>query len=1161
MPHSFPSRRPALALRVLRAGASLAALLVLLAGVPWILSSAGTLPTSMPSGSAIADTLTSRDDGGRVLFTVLTVLAWAGWAWFVLGLAAEIPRRLRPRRHARRRRPLGAPQRLAGFLLGGLLLLPAGTAVAAPAPAVAATAPLQPAATGAPAAPDAVAETSVAAAAPEPAAESGPVHVVGETGETVWDLAVDYLGSGPRAEEIRALNPGLPQTALLPPGLEVRLPSDARPAPLPEPAPLKLPSQPDGAEVQLAAAEHPLTDADEPAARGKDKDRTHTVSAGESLSLIAQQETGDAGDWPRLFEASRHRPQPEGTPPLKDPDVIFPGQKVTIPAADAAPPVPPREHDRHEPSETPGKERDKDDATAPADKPDPAPSHQDKQPGPSASPEQKPTSPAPTAPAPSATARPAENSQSPAFAVTRVAGVLVSLAAAVTLALTIRRILQRRRARPGQLIAMLTQPSPAEAQLAQAAQAPEADGVQRLDLALRTLAHHAAHQDREVPAVRGARITRTCVDVLPVDLTAAPPAPFTNGEGSWWTLGHDAELPAEAAQTHAPYPGLATIGADASGSLLLLNLPYSGVILLNGDREAREEILTSLALELGMSPWAGDVEVVVSGFGDGLNQLLPTARIAHMPSADHAAQDFAERLLEAHQEQDAGLKRAPYLILCAADLDADSAWTIAEALSRTGDLMQVAVIAPAPRHALLFDEGELLDAADRQPQRLQALAADVRLQRLTRQAYEEITAALAVSGQDPDPAEGAWRHVPSEAQTAHAAREASSVHPAPAAHRATGYGSSPPAAPGEAEGPDRALDLDEAAIPVTFGPGTTDDAAAGGLEVFPALLAASTGPSAIPRIATAAPHPPGATSVHEDNEGDTAPGTPHTPTAPSAPPRREQPATAAPAPTGTPHVPAPAPGAQKPEANPGPPSPHIRVLGPVTLTGAAASKHGTREAQLAALLHLRPGRDADALCTDMDPSHPWSPDTLNARLGGLRRSLGNDADGNPYVPRRAVKADPFLLSEAICCDWHTFQQTVETALPRGTAGLGDLERALNQVRGRPFGAQPLPWSEPLQQEMAMRIIGVAHTVATYRLQPGTHHNLTLARRAITTGLEADEFSELLFRDWFRIEAAAGNRRGLNAAIARLEQINRSLDLPLEIETETLIRDLFDSSAS
>ncbi|MCF2435643.1 hypothetical protein LV779_18295 [Streptomyces thinghirensis] len=61
----------------------------------------------------------------------------------------------------------------------------------------------------------------------------------------------------------------------------------------------------------------------------------------------------------------------------------------------------------------------------------------------------------------------------------------------------------------------------------------------------------------------------------------------------------------------------------------------------------------------------------------------------------------------------------------------------------------------------------------------------------------------------------------------------------------------------------------------------------------------------------------------------------------------------------------------------------------------ASTGHGPRLAQLATLLFFRPGRSSDILCADMDPANPWHLSTLNARMQGLRRSLGNDPDGNP----------------------------------------------------------------------------------------------------------------------------------------------------------------------
>ncbi|CAM5560208.1 hypothetical protein STENM36S_00015 [Streptomyces tendae] len=197
----------------------------------------------------------------------------------------------------------------------------------------------------------------------------------------------------------------------------------------------------------------------------------------------------------------------------------------------------------------------------------------------------------------------------------------------------------------------------------------------------------------------------------------------------------------------------------------------------------------------------------------------------------------------------------------------------------------------------------------------------------------------------------------------------------------------------------------------------------------------------------------------------------------------------------------------------------------------------------------------------MDPTHPWSLSTLNARMQGLRRSLGNDLDGNPYVPRRRTGDDPYRLSPAVRCDWTCFLQLVERAMPTGPAGLPDLEKALSLVRGKPFGGTPLPWAEPYQQEMTTRIVDVAHTVAIYRTASGPHHDLSAARRAVATGLDVDDTAELLYRGWLRIEHAAGNRQGLHTAISRVQQVNRALDCSLETETEQLIKKLLGDSAS
>ena len=51
--------------------------------------------------------------------------------------------------------------------------------------------------------------------------------------------------------------------------------------------------------------------------------KNYEVKSGDSLSKIAKREYGDANAWPTIFEANKDI--------LKDPNKIFPGQKLKIP--------------------------------------------------------------------------------------------------------------------------------------------------------------------------------------------------------------------------------------------------------------------------------------------------------------------------------------------------------------------------------------------------------------------------------------------------------------------------------------------------------------------------------------------------------------------------------------------------------------------------------------------------------------------------------------------------------------------------------------------------------------------------------------------------------------------------------------------------------------
>lgn len=1110
---------------VSRAVLSLLVLAGAVAGLPLLLAWATPVVWAASHDDLLH--LLDRQDTGAAFLALLIAVGWLGWAQFTFCSLRELLAQLHGRTwHAPR--GLGASQRAAAALIGSILvLLPTSSALASPAQAApAASATRLPAQAQAPQ----TTETHQAASSTNSTPKSTYTVREMRPAESLWSIAEWQLGDGERWREIAALNEGRTMAdgqtfranSFLQPGWKLEMPTTAASAGGVQPQPS------DGAPAADHESKHVVT-----------------VHSGDYLSKIAEEELGDGTQWPELFKASQGQPQPDGLPEITNPDVIYAGQQVTVPNAQ------PERHDRpqddshdNESSSTPhtppstddpdGRQKPGDDhadtqAPAPSQSTGPAPktsapststSRPTQQPGQeqgagSATPRSSASASASASAEPSAsdtpssaatvTQEPASPTAGSTLQLRTVLGAGALLAAAVTGALALRRLLQRRRRKPGEKIAIASETSAAEAQLAAAA---EPGGAARLDAALRTLAHLVAQEvDGDLPQLRAARIGARALEVLPEDLAGEPRAPFAAGKGGWWVLPADAVFLEEdaARAAPAPYPGLVTVGSTEAGDLVLLNLARVPALLLDGNPVHITEVCTSLALEYGMSPWAGEVEVVTIGFGEDLPQLLPTSRIAHMRQAAHALRDLSERLLEAHQMPET--QHQPYVLLSASTLDADTAWEFADVIDKSGTV-PVTLIAPASMAAAHFPEAEILNASLSEPQLLDSVGTSITVQRLEHAAYLQITTALKVSGQPADPAEGPWQEVPDEPDVGQqpdpfAAEE-------PTVHK-----------------PDAASDLSLATA------ADTRDS-----EVFPALLAASTDPAGLHLLpATEAPGEAEEDPVENgpDAEAEEAP---------------------------TSKAPESAGGEDSDDESEAHDlhAPEIRVLGPVEVTGVASTGHGPRSAQLAALLYFRPGRSADVLCADMDPVSPWSVTTLNARLQGLRRSLGNDPGGHPYVPRRSAGDDPYRLSPAVRCDWTTFVQLAERALPQGPAGLPDLQRALDLVRGRPFGTRPLPWAEPYQQEMITRIIDIAHTVATYRTPTGPHHDLAAARQAVATGLDVDESAELLYRDWMRVEYAAGNRSGLHTAITRVQQVNRALDCSLEIETEQLINALLHPAA-
>ncbi|OEJ30016.1 LysM peptidoglycan-binding domain-containing protein [Streptomyces subrutilus] len=1089
---------------VLRGLLSLAVLLALLGALPvvlwWATSTVG------PAGVAALGSLLSTDDSGQVFLLALAVAGWIGWLLFAVAVVLEIPAQLRGRAVPQIRGLVG--QRTAAALVGAILLaLPTGTALAVPATAAPAAAATGVSAAAVPS--TAAATASVGATASSDTGSTQVTYTVRDVrpAESLWSIAETMLGDGQRWEEIAALNQGRTMPGGLVfyaekpirPGWALHLPADAQPP-----------------QHNTSAAQ-----ADGQAARqtGSPAPTIYTVRDGDSLTGIADVQLGDANQYVQIFELNCGGPLPDGGT-FTDPDLIHPGQHLTLPHPDTATPTPATPATPETP-ETPGTPAL---PTAPAPAPrepqeavpgsgpttteSPAPS---KQPAPATTGAVTPetstagsSSTAPTQSSASAAPRPEGVSEAPASVHAGdssihwalIGGIGTLLAASLTGALGVRRILQQRQRHAGQTIAQDQEPTDLE-QLLGATSHPA--GVELLDQVLRTLAHHAADRDIPVPALRGARLNTVGVTLL-LDEPADPIPPFAEGPAPrTWILDPQADLltAEDLTSVQAPYPGLVTLGTDDDG-LVLIDLMTCRILLLDGSDEEVLAVARALALELGTCGWTDYSEILTTGLGARLAGLLPQGRIRTMPHLPAVAADLGELMLEAHQS---GEQVLPWLAVGAGELDDEHVVQLADALA-AGRTLDTAIILPATaatRHS--FPHAEVLTVANGQDAPVGLLETSVDLQRISDEQYRQYVHALTVATQEPNAATGPWESTEDHARAA--------AGGAPLTVHATGEGSLDPGNP------------------------------------FPALLAghipAPTRPAAATTDATTSGTAPTSGAGTPAADGSTKS---------EAEAAAEQASGIAPAAIPAPHT---SPTSTQVPQHPDPKDTGVRidVLGPLRISGSDTSAHSPRTTCLAAYIHLRPGRSADTLCKAMDYINPWSTRTLHSRLSELRNAIGLHTDGQPLLPRPKTGAG-YSFHPAVTSDWQLFQDLAGQGLAAGPLnGIEDLEAAMALVRGKPFDGRTLPWADPIIQDMLSKITDTAHTLARWHAD-AVLPDLDAARRSVHKGLDVEETSEVLYRDLLTIEWAAGNTAAIRRTVARIQHIARTYDLTLETTTEDTI---------
>jgi nucleoid-associated protein YgaU len=1093
-------------------------LLLRVAGPPW--------PSEVPAPDEIWSLL-SGPDNGSLLLGALTVVAWVAWATFVLSVLVEIPAQLRGRRTVRLP-GLGLQQRVAAVLVAAIIAIVVSPAVssansvqagppAAPVPAVALVDAVHSGSALAAADAGSVHTGSQAPAAGGSVARArihGPqlMHEV-QLGESLLSIAERYGVSWESIAEAnygvvqpdgRTLEPGQQRVY---PGWTLRVPGVA--------------SQPG-------------------------EQQTYEVVRGDYLGYVAERYLGDFDRYPEIAALNGQV--------IADPDHIEPGWQLTLPtdAVDqgsrehATGPVvaPPGQNGSGsiEVGDPPGANGNAAPVTpAPTPAPvvtppappaetaapsaTPTPTVTATTPAPSPTPTATATTPAPsataTAPAPSATASaPASTAPTEDGDLTEesemdmlpiafgAAGLLAALGLVGVLA---GRRRQRQHHTPGRR-PVTPREGRVETEL-RVAQRPL--DVERLDAALRSLASSLAQRSGDLPDPAAVVVAGGDVQLLLAATCPNPPSPWQDF-GDSWVLPAGAPVPGVPEQL-APLPSLTAFGS-LRDIHLLVDLERVGVIIVTGEPEDRADLLRYVSSELALNAWSDDIEVTLAG----------------LPSAD------VEPLVALNPDR----------------IRATS--SVAEAIART--TRRVTTARTTLRHAGIEDAlaGRIGDvAADAwMPHVLVVSEPDARGLEALRELVEAMDGAsrcgvAVVVAVAPDaPRFGRWTVVvapdhtlrlpfplPYPALTAAglprpelarlaeimSAARSQSESPVPAAPEPEPWAAGTDAAGALLGAPDPALEEDTIHIPFVPPPERPD-----GQDGQAAPSRRVTVTAAIP---AEEPRPRTITAAIRQRERQTDPRL-------DADLRawRDQDST----------------------------MPHIGILGPVEVAapGPAPEQRKLFHAEIIVYLAQRGARgaDRDRLDEALWPDRQVKDASRRVAITRARRWLGETPDGEPWLPDMGADRT-YRLRPGYLLDWHLFRRLRTRGESHGPAGVKDLRRALELVRGVPMdgadrqyaagGRNPYTWlaeSDINPEHITAAIVDTAHQLAQHYLESA---DTAGARWAIGRAWLADPARgyDQPWRDLMTCQHRDGHDAELRATFAELMRV-RDAEVPEDLEPAT-----------
>lgn len=849
-----------------------------------------------------------------------------------------------------------------------------------------------------------------------------------------------------------------------------------------------------------------------PGVASQPTEQTYEIVQGDWLGYVAERYLGDFDRYPEIAQLNEDV--------IADPDHIEPGWRVALPsdARDTGP----REHATGSLDAPPGQHAPAGGTVGTVDPPPdtsgeggpvvPVPTPQ-----PTATPPATPTetrTPSATPSAPAATAPIedgdlTEESDMETLAIAfGAAGLLAALALVAILA---RRRMQRQHHTPGRRPVTAGQ-GRVETEL-RVAQRPL--DVERLDAGLRSLASSLAERVGELPDPAAVVVAGADVQLLLAATCPNPPPPWQDF-GDSWVLPAGAAVP-DAPEQLAPLPSLAAIGSHRDIHLLV-DLERVGVIIVTGDPEARADLIRYVSSELALNAWSDDIEVSLAG--------LPSADVEPLVALN------PDRIRVTH--------------------------SVAEAVART--TRRVTTARRTLQHAAITDAlaGRIGDvAADAwMPHVLVVSEPDAQGLEALRELVDAMDGATrcgvaVVIAMPPDaPRFGRWTVTVGPDKTLRL--------PFPLPYPAlTAAGLPRPELVRLAEIMSAARSQSESLIP----PAPEPEPWAEGTNAAGSLLDTPDDVREEDTIRIPFVPPP---EQPAGQAGDTTPTRRVTVTAaiPAEEPRSR---------TVTAAI-----RQRERQADPrldadlrawrdeDPTVPRIGILGPVEVAAPGPEPEQRRLFHAEIIVYLAQrgarGADRDRIDEALWPDRQVKDASRRVAITRARRWLGEAPDGEPWLPDMGADRT-YRLRPGYLLDWHLFRRLRTRGEAHGPAGIKDLRRALDLVRGMPMegadrqyaagGRNPYTWlaeSDINPEHITAAIVDTAHQLAQHYLDAG---DTVGARWAVGKAWLADPARgyDQPWRDLLTCQHRDGHDAEMRATFAELMRV-RDAEVPEDLDPTT-----------